>query len=141
MTTVGDLPVMSDDEMTSGEAAGRDNHGGDSGDEHLSDDGLFCADDDLEESKAKAARRCATLTPFLCTFVSAMRLGNDFFLEHPVFKTRSPEATFAQGFRDVAARSELNALPEDSILPRLEEPFLSETWESGESTQCATEQA
>jgi len=141
MTTVGDLPLMSGDEMNTGEAAARGDHCGDSGDERLSDDGLYCGDDDPEGSKAKAARRCATLKSFLCTFVSAMRLGNGFFLEHPVFKTRSPEATFAQGFRDAVPRSELNALPDDRILPRLEDPFLSKDWESGASTKCATEQA
>jgi len=42
MTTVGDLPVISDDEMNSGEAAGKGGDGGDSGDERLSDDGLLC---------------------------------------------------------------------------------------------------
>ena len=35
----------------------------------------------------------------------------------------------------------MNALPDDRILRRLEEPFLSEAWETGASTQCATEQA
>jgi len=140
LTTIGNVPVASDEEQSHDDKDESDGDGEDAkdGDEdRASGEGAGWDDDQNEAITARKAHKFPTPVAHLCTNVSGFRLGHDFFLNHPVFKTRSPEAYFAQGFRDAVASTGLNALPDDDTHVLSPELFFSEHWSPGESKLCS----
>ena len=140
LTTIGNVPVASDeehshDEKDESDGDGKDAKGG--AEDSASGDGAGCDDEHHDATTARKPHKFPTPVAHRCTNVSAFRLGNDFFLNHPVFKTRSPEAYFAQGFRDAVASTGLNALPDDDTHVLSPELFFSEHWSPGESKLCS----
>ena len=87
MTTVGDVHVISDDDMSNGDGRGSDADGRDCADDTNCAEGVGLGEDQADQTEARVDRKFATPTALRCSYVPAIRLGHDFFLNHPVFRT------------------------------------------------------
>ena len=143
LTTVGNVPVDSDEEQSQddNEKSDADVEAAEEGvEEHATGEGTEWDDALNHGTPARKAPKFLMPVAHLCTNVSAFRLGHAFFLNHPVFKTRSAEANFAQGFRDAVANTGLNTLPEDDTHVFCAPESLSAKWSPGESKMCSDTQ-